>query len=129
MTTTTTQPTAITVLLVDNEPLVRTMLAEVLRGAGFNVSTASSGTEALDMVQAAPPGLVLMDVQMPGFSGWDALARLQETNPGLLVVMMSGTDCREEARERGAAGFLAKPYRPRDVLDYLQEITGGALRA
>lgn len=129
MTTTTAQPAAVTLLLVDNEPLVRTMLAEVLRGAGFDVNTASSGIEAVEMARTAPPALVLMDVQMPGFSGWDALARLQETVPGLLVVMMSGTECREEARERGAAGFLLKPYRPRDVLDYIREMTGGALRA
>lgn len=123
------QQEGVGVLLVDNEPFVRSMLAEVLRRAGFEVRTASSGLEAVELVQQCPPALVVMDVHMPGLSGWDALARLGEEFPDLLVVMMSGSECREEARERGAAGFLAKPYRPRDVLDYVREVLTSRLNA
>lgn len=126
MTTDQSQPEGFGVLLVDNEPLIRSMLAEVLRRAGFEVRTASGGLEAIELVQHSPPALVIMDVHMPGLSGWDTLARLTESSPALLVVMMSGSDCRDEARERGAAGFLAKPYRPRDVLDYVREVIAGA---
>lgn len=104
------------VLLVDNEPLVRTVLAEVLRQSGFDVRTAGSGTEAVEMAQRATPALVLMDVQMPGLSGWETLERLHETQPDIPVLMMSGADYHDEAISRGAAGFISKPYRPVEVL-------------
>ena len=109
------------VLLVDNEPLVRAVLAEVLRQSGFEVRTASSGTEAVEMVRHALPSLVLMDVQMPGLSGWDTLDRLHEVQPALPVLMMSGADLHDEALTRGAAGFIAKPYRPVDVVRDVRE--------
>lgn len=104
------------VLLVDNEPLVRAVLAEVLRQSGFEVRTASSGTEAVEMVRHTPPSLVLMDVQMPGLSGWETLALLHEVAPTLPVLMMSGADLHDDALTRGAAGFISKPYRPVDVV-------------
>lgn len=110
------------VLLVDNEPLVRTILAEVLRQSGFDVRTASSGTEAVEMARQTPPSLVLMDVQMPGLSGWDTLERLHEVDPGLPVLLMSGADYHDEALRRGAAGFISKPYRPVDVVRDVREV-------
>lgn len=109
------------VLLVDNEPLVRAVLAEVLRQSGFEVRTASSGTEAVEMVRHALPSLVLMDVQMPGLSGWDTLDRLHEVQPALPVLMMSGADLHEEALTRGAVGFIAKPYRPIEVVGCVRQ--------
>lgn len=116
-----TAASAPVVLLVDNEPLVRAVLAEVLRQSGFEVRTASSGTEAVEMVRHALPSLVLMDVQMPGLSGWDTLDRLHEVQPALPVLMMSGADLHDEALTRGAAGFIAKPYRPVDVVRDVRE--------
>lgn len=117
----TAAPTPV-VLLVDNEPLVRTILAEVLRQSGFDVRTASSGTEAVEMARQTPPSLVLMDVQMPGLSGWDTLDRLHEVQPGLPVLLMSGADYHDEALRRGAAGFISKPYRPVDVVRDVREV-------
>ena len=116
-----TAASAPVILLVDNEPLVRAVLAEVLRQSGFEVRTASSGTEAVEMVRHALPSLVLMDVQMPGLSGWDTLDRLHEVQPALPVLMMSGADLHDEALTRGAAGFIAKPYRPVDVVRDVRE--------
>ena len=116
-----TAASAPVVLLVDNEPLVRAVLAEVLRQSGFEVRTASSGTEAVEMVRHALPSLVLMDVQMPGLSGWDTLDHLHEVQPALPVLMMSGADLHDEALTRGAAGFIAKPYRPVDVVRDVRE--------
>lgn len=104
------------VLLVDNEPLIRVVLAEVLRQNGFDVRTAGSGTEAVELAHLVPPALVLVDVQMPGLSGWDTLDRLRQERPSLPVLMMSGADFYEEALARGATGFISKPYRPIDVL-------------
>lgn len=109
------------VLLVDNEPLVRAVLAEVLRQGGFEVRTAGSGTEAVEMAGHTPPSLVLMDVQMPGLSGWETLDRLREAQPSLPVLMMSGADFQDEALARGATGFVSKPYRPVEVLQDVRE--------
>ena len=88
------------------------MLAEVLRQGWFEVRTAGSGTEAVEMAGHTPPSLVLMDVQMPGLSGSETLARLREAQPLLPVLMMSGADFQGEALARGATGFVSKPYRP-----------------
>jgi len=110
------------ILLVDNEPLIRAVLAEVLRQSGFDVRTASSGVEAVEMARQTPPSLVLMDVQMPGLSGWDTLERLHETMRALPVLLMSGADFHDEALRRGAAGFISKPYRPVDVVRDVREV-------
>ena len=104
------------VLLVDNEPPVRRMLADVLRGAGYGVFVAASGVEALEMLPSLEPDLVMVDVHMPGFDGWATLAEVHSVAPEMRVMMMSGSDCSEDALARGAIAFLAKPYRPSDVL-------------
>jgi CheY-like chemotaxis protein len=104
------------VLLVDNEPPVRRMLADVLRGAGYGVFVAASGLEALEMLPSLQPDLVMVDVRMPGLDGWGTMAEVHANAPGMRVMMMSGADCGDEALSRGAIAFLAKPYRPADVL-------------
>lgn len=106
-----------TVLLVDNEPLIRAVLAEVLRRSEYNVRIADSGTEAIELVQRRTPALVMTDVQMPGLTGWDVLEQINRIAPTLPVLMMSGLDAAEQARERGAAGFIMKPYRPAEIID------------
>jgi len=104
------------VLIVDNEGPIRAMLADVLRASGYNVSVARSGFEAIEMIPALRPDLVMLDVSMPGFDGWATLQHLRQELPDTRVMMMSGTDHQERALAQGAVSFLDKPYRPSDVL-------------
>ncbi|MFA7248585.1 MAG: response regulator [Dehalococcoidia bacterium] len=104
------------VLIVDNEGPIRTMLADVLRGSGYNVSVARSGFEAIEIALAVVPDVVMLDVNMPGFDGWATLEHLRAARPETRVLMMSGSDHAAQAMARGAVAFLDKPYFPADVL-------------
>jgi len=97
-------------LVVDDDDLVREVVATVLRSEGFEVRTAGSGAAALEAIRSEAFHLVLMDVQMPGMDGWTALATLRERGCDTPVVMMSGYATEAEALHRGAAGFLSKPF-------------------
>ena len=113
------------VLIVDNEGPVRSMLAEVLRASGYNVSSARSGVEAIELVSALAPDLIMLDVNMPGFDGWATLEQVLASSPDARVLMMSGADHAAQALARGAIAFLDKPYRPSDVLREVALALGG----
>ena len=104
------------VLVVDNEALVRAMLADMLRESGYNVSIARSGFEAIEIAGAITPDLVMLEVNMPGLDGWATLEHLRFAHPHTTVLMMGGDRHAEQAITRGAATFLSKPYLPADVL-------------
>lgn len=112
------------VLVVDNEGLVRNLLTDVLRGSGYEVSLARSGFEAIEMLTTLAADLVMLDVNMPGLDGWGTMEQLQVAQPGLRILMMSGSDVAREALSHGAAAFLEKPYRPSDVLREVERLIG-----
>ncbi len=117
-----------TILLVEDEPHVRSLAARVLRQAGYGVLEAADGTQALAIAAdgAARFDLLLTDVVMPRLGGVELAARLRETRPGLRVVFMSGYTERGAAFQDLGEGstFLQKPFTPallahrvRDLLD------------
>lgn len=112
--------TAASVLVVDNEALIRDFLAEFLRSQGFAVSVASNGAEALRLTAAQPYDLILLDVNMPGLDGWETLAVLRINHPEVKVLMMSGTVDSGRVAAAGADGFIQKPYYPGEVLDAIR---------
>ncbi len=112
--------TGASIVVVDNEPLIREVLAELLRAEGFAVSVAFNGAEALRLVEAQPCDLMMLDVNMPGLDGWETLALLRGDHPQMKVLIMSGTVDHERARAAGASGFIQKPYHPAEVLSALR---------
>ncbi|MGQ0512514.1 MAG: response regulator [Betaproteobacteria bacterium] len=102
------------ILVVDDTPANIKLFADLLGSRGYAVSTASSGEEALAKLAAEPPDLVLLDVMMPGLSGYDVCRRIRE-NPAtalLPVVMCTSLDPQQErvkGIEAGADDFLSKP--------------------
>ena len=109
------------VLIVDDEWLMREMLADVLEETGFATSLASSATEALRLMRREPAiDLVVTDVEMPGvFNGVDLARVLIAQRPELGVLIVSG--CRPRALPPGAR-FLAKPFVPAELLRTLNEL-------
>jgi adenylate cyclase len=110
-----------TILVVDDTPENVLLLDALLTGKGYRVVTASSGAEALRLIGSAPPDLVLLDVVMPGMSGYEVCQKIR-ANPatGILpVVMVTALDPSEErlrGLEAGADDFLTKPINQPELL-------------
>ena|SRR5688572_3367986 len=103
-----------TILVVDDEELVRAYVATALRAAGYEVLTASDGREAMRVVygEARTPALLLTDIDMPGMGGVELAARLTAERPGMQVLLMTGRpESVEPALDRAVvAGVLLKPF-------------------
>jgi CheY-like chemotaxis protein len=118
-----------TVLLVEDEEMVRRMTREVLEGAGYHVLEASSGFEAL-RVSSGHGGrldLLLTDVVMPGMSGRELAERLAPVRPGIKVLYMSGhTDDAifHHGVTQAGTGFLQKPFTPDALERRVRELLG-----
>jgi two-component system, cell cycle sensor histidine kinase and response regulator CckA len=104
------------ILIADDEEMVRLVLKAVLSYRGYKVVEATDGEHALELVRrAAPPfDLVLLDVDMPRLNGWETLKQLRAEQPELRVLMLSGGAVDADApkaRNRGAVGFVGKPFK------------------
>jgi DNA-binding response OmpR family regulator len=97
-------------LVVDDEPTVREILVAILDLNGFDVTSVSMGSAAIRLLGERSFDLVLLDVNMPGTSGWQVLDQMRAIAPVPHVLMISDERYEEEAHLRGV-GFLAKPYR------------------
>jgi len=107
----------VTVLVVDDEPFVRSVARRILERAGHTVIVANDGQMALELARSTRLDLALVDATMPGMSGGDVLRALAALAPDLPLVLMSGY-AREEVRDAAvsaAAGFLPKPFSPEDL--------------
>jgi class 3 adenylate cyclase len=109
------------ILVVDDTPVNVKLLADLLSVKGYAVVTAASGKEALDKVEAEQPDLVLLDVMMPGMTGYEVCRRLrdQPATAMLPVVMVTALDPGQErvkGIEAGADDFLSKPINQPELL-------------
>jgi two-component system, cell cycle sensor histidine kinase and response regulator CckA len=118
-------PTGPTILVVDDEAGVRVMIARMLSLAGYQVVSAQSGEEALEIAKdyAAPLELVLTDVRMPGMSGPELVEELVKARPGIRVMYMSAYS--RDVLPAGARDtdipFLTKPFTMRTLALSIQE--------
>ncbi|BFR47406.1 response regulator [Nitratidesulfovibrio sp. HK-II] len=107
------------ILLVDDEEGIRTVLGISLADAGYHVTTAASGEEALARFAERKPDIVLTDIKMPGLSGLDLLERLKAADPEVEVIMLTGhgdMDLAIQSLKRDATDFLTKPVND-DMLE------------
>ena len=110
-----------TILVVDDTELNRRLLGDLLGAKGYAVQTASSGDEALALINDNPPDLVLLDVVMPGMNGYEVCKRIRESaNAAMLpVVMITALDPGQErvrGLDAGADDFLTKPINQPELL-------------
>lgn len=111
------------VLVVDDEEIVRSLLQQIVKEAGYDVVTAASGQEALDKVSRMNINAVFLDVNMPGISGIDVLRELTANWPDICVIMATGvadTQTAVEAMKLGAYGYITKPFNRNDIVLALQ---------
>ncbi len=113
------------ILVVDDEPNIRRTLSAVLRTRGFDVDSASNGSDALQLIRDSKYDVTIMDVRMPGMSGIQALQAMVAEEQGLRVILMSGhgeADEKNAALEHGATAFLEKPISVDSLLELLQQL-------
>ena len=107
------------VLVVDDEADLREIVADRLRGAGYRVLTAGDGLQALEVVRAARPACIILDLKMPRLGGLDALPEIRREAPDSYILVLTGSPNRplgDACRARGADDFLLKPFNPGELL-------------
>lgn len=90
------QEAKVGLLIVDDEPSIRTSMSHVLIEIGYRVRTASDGFSALQEIRQEIPDIVLTDLNMPGMSGFELLSTIQSQFPGIQTIAMSGSFCGDE---------------------------------
>ncbi len=110
---------ALTLLLVDDDEVLRERLGRALRERGFEVTTAESGEAAIAIARRDAPEFAVVDLRMPGISGIDVLDALRTIDPATRVLMLTGYGSiatAVEATRRGAVGYLSKPADADEVV-------------
>ncbi len=122
-----------TILVVDDDMLVRKSVERILSGRGYAVQTASSVEEAQQVLGRRFYDLVITDLEMPGEDGMALLAHIKRRMPDTGVVMLTGHGSKEvviEALRRGVDDFLEKPYKPNELLNVVErEVARGRRNA
>jgi two-component system, NtrC family, response regulator HydG len=106
------------ILIVDDEPLVRSSLGELLTISGYSVSTAASGKEALGMLKNYSADIVITDMKMPEMNGIQLLKKIRSSHPGTAVIVISGYGSIEnavEAMKEGAYDYVTKPIVDNEI--------------
>ncbi|MBI5252390.1 MAG: response regulator [Desulfomonile tiedjei] len=110
------------VLLVDDEVEFVSTLAERLGLRDLHVDVANSGEQALSQIEADPPSVVVLDVMMPGMSGFAVLERIKSMHPDIEVILLTGMGAANEGMaglRQGAFDYLVKPL---DLEELIQKI-------
>jgi CheY-like chemotaxis protein len=112
------------ILVVDDEATILDMIAELLVYEGFHVVTTNQGSVALARAKIDPPALILLDLMMPGMSGWQVIAALKaspQTRAIPIVVLSARRDLPETVKELGIVNFLAKPFDIDELLGIVRQ--------
>ncbi len=115
------------ILVAEDERDIRELIAFTLRFAGFDVTLAANGAEAVELASEINPDLVLMDVRMPRMTGYQACAALKkkEETQHLPVIFLSAKGQESEIQEGlevGAVDYILKPFAPDDLTDQVNRI-------
>jgi DNA-binding response OmpR family regulator len=117
------------ILLVDDDPYIRSLGREILEKLGYQVETAENGDEVLAKFHRDRPlDLVILDYHLPGMSGLEVIRRLKAMSPEAFVLVASGffsNRDREVLAAGGATGFLCKPFRLGELQARIEEALKG----
>lgn len=113
------------ILVVDDEDALRTVLSSELESEGYIVATAGDGDEAISTLQGKLFDLVLLDIKMPRVDGFEVLRFVKERYPATKVIMLTGfADLKNaiESKKLGAEDFVSKPYDLVDLLTTIERV-------
>lgn len=117
------------ILCVDNSASIRQLVSMTLSGAGYAVTEAGDGQEALGKVQANDFSLVVTDLNMPTMDGLTMIRKLRQLSscrgvPIIFLTTESSDDKKREAKEAGATGWITKPFRQEQLLAVVKKLLG-----
>lgn len=117
------------VLVVDDEPNIVMSLEFLMRRAGFEVAVARNGREALEALEGTPPDLLLLDVMMPEFDGYEVCERVRSRaewhQTKIIMLTARGRDIeRERGLSLGADAYVTKPFSTRDLVEQVKRMLG-----
>ncbi|WP_298936945.1 response regulator [uncultured Ruegeria sp.] len=121
------------VLLIEDEPNIAEAIRFLLTREGWQVQTHGDGADALQVIRAANPDLVILDVMLPGKSGMDILRDLREQDgmqslPVLMLTARGQSRDREMAENAGVSRFMTKPFSNAEVLTAVRDLHAQATR-
>ena len=115
------------VLLIEDEPNIIEAISVILSRDGWTVHTHADGTTAMDKVLGMPPDMIILDVMLPGRSGFDILRDLRQsdvtkTTPVMMLTARGQDKDRELAMRLGANLFMTKPFSNTEVRDHVRDL-------
>lgn len=114
------------ILVVEDEPALRRMLAFTLRDVGFDVRTAWNGVDALEQVAGKTPDAIVLDLEMPVMDGRTFYHELRGRGLDTPVLILSAYGARKAQRELGADACVQKPFNADDLIDKLEQLVARA---
>lgn len=119
-----------TVLLIEDEPNIIEAISFILSRDGWKVNTHSNGQTAMEALRSKRPDLLILDVMLPGMSGYDILRGVREDDemaelPVLMLTARGQSKDREMAEKIGANRFMTKPFSNSEVLEAVRALVGG----
>jgi len=111
------------ILVVDDDPAIRTTIADILGLEGYAVETAANGAEALDAVARQYPSVIVLDMRMPVMDGWTFARELEARAIRLpIIVITAAQNARHWAEEIRADAYLPKPFDLNDLLETVERL-------
>jgi two-component system response regulator VicR len=116
------------VLIVDDEPDTLELVKLVLESGGFKTDIATNGKDALTMIAASKPDLVLLDIMMPDMDGWDVFRKIKERVPGIPVAILTAKaqniDKLLGLHVLKADDYITKPFGKNELIGKVKKLTG-----
>jgi two-component system chemotaxis response regulator CheY len=117
------------ILAIDDSQVILSLIKDILTSHDYIVETVSDGQEALEKYTEFKPDLVTLDLTMPLMDGYQVLRRLKAIDKHCTVIMISASEhssALQDCLKTGAAGFLSKPFKPKELIDVIEKSSRGA---
>lgn len=113
------------ILVIDDEIAVCSLMKEFLGSSGYDVAVAYDGLEGLSKIKERMPGLVFLDLKMPRMNGFELMEAVREINPDLPIVIISAIwnkEVEEDCLKKGARGFIRKPIKLEELEQFADQL-------
>jgi DNA-binding response OmpR family regulator len=111
------------ILVIDDDPGVQRAVRRTLEPAGYDVVTAADGGIAMNIFRATAPRLFVLDLRLPGKSGWDLCREIRNESTSVPILVLSAVSdetTKVRLRELGADDYMTKPFSPRELVAHVQ---------